>query len=342
MPGTWYASGSSGLQPIVIVDLDGRHFAAGGEFEQNHGAIGISDLAAAHRLRCIPRWWARRAAAPSAPDRQCAWPSCRSGRCRNRESRASCRARNRSCKDAWWRRRARHPSPGSQGRILPGAVACRPVGCVPGVVEMCASSNIADRAGPDDLRGHAIAFVGEALVAHLGGNLVLHRRLLEQARLPRSARQRLLAVDVLAALHAMQGHRGMHEVGDADGARVDVFLLVEHDAEIFIFGELFELLHVRRGAVGDRHRTAPRCSRCARLRSSRRRPGRRSRWPRRSVCRRKAYSRARGAMARCRSRPAGTAPASSAPKKKWRSESAHIDVPPSTNRPGQNSILTLS
>ena len=79
--------------------------------------------------------------------------------------------------------------------------------------------DVADGARPDDLRRHAIALVREALVAHLGGDLVLHRGLLQQARFPRRAGQRLFQVDVLAALHAGQGHGGVHEIGDADGAR---------------------------------------------------------------------------------------------------------------------------
>ena len=46
----------------------------------------------------------------------------------------------------------------------------------------------------------------------------------------------------------MQGNGGMHEVRDSDGAGVDVLLLVEHDAKIFVLRHLFELLQVRRGA----------------------------------------------------------------------------------------------
>ena len=67
--------------------------------------------------------------------------------------------------------------------------------------------DIADGAGPDDLGGHAVALVREALVAHLRGDLVFLRGFEQDARLPGSARQRLLAVDVLAALHAGQRHR---------------------------------------------------------------------------------------------------------------------------------------
>ena len=110
--------------------------------------------------------------------------------------------------------------------------------------------HIADRAGPDDFGGHPLALVREALVAHLGGDLVFHGRLLEQAGLPRSARQRLLDIHVLASLDTGKGHRGMHEIGDSDGDRVDVLLfLVEHDAEVLIEGKLLVALDTGRGAI---------------------------------------------------------------------------------------------
>ena len=105
--------------------------------------------------------------------------------------------------------------------------------------------DIADRARPDDLGRHTVAFVREALVAHLRGHAVFRRRFHQQARFPRRPRQRLFHVDVLAVLHAGERHRGVHEIGNADGDGIDILaFLLEHDAEIFVLGLLVELLEI--------------------------------------------------------------------------------------------------
>ena len=82
--------------------------------------------------------------------------------------------------------------------------------------------DVANRSAPEDLRGHAIALVRESLVAHLRRDLVFGGGLLEQAGLPRRARQRLFTVDVLAHLHTGERDRGVHEIRDADGHGVDI------------------------------------------------------------------------------------------------------------------------
>jgi len=110
--------------------------------------------------------------------------------------------------------------------------------------------HVADLARPHDLCRHPVALMGEALVSHLRGHLVLHGGFLQQARLPGSSRERLFQVDVFAVLHAGQRHRGMHEVRNPDGAGVDVLpFSIEHHAEVFVFGRLVEALQIRRGAV---------------------------------------------------------------------------------------------
>ena len=111
------------------------------------------------------------------------------------------------------------------------------------------AGDVADRSAPYDLGRHPVAFVGEALIAHLGGNLVLHRGILQQARFPRRAGERLFAIDVLAVLHAVQSYGRVHEVGNGDGAGVDVFLLFEHRAKISVHRQLFEFLEIRGRAV---------------------------------------------------------------------------------------------
>ena len=102
--------------------------------------------------------------------------------------------------------------------------------------------HLADLAGPDHLGALPGPLVGIALVAHLRGDLVLVGRLQHLARFPDGAGERLLHVDVLAALHAPHGRGGVHEIGNRDDDGVDVIgLFVEHLAEIFILRDLVVL-----------------------------------------------------------------------------------------------------
>ena len=81
----------------------------------------------------------------------------------------------------------------------------------------------------------------------------------QQARFPDGARERLLHVDVLAALHAPDGRGGVHEIGNGDDDRVDVLaFLVEHLAEVFVLGSLSYLLDIAR-RPRHRHRTRRQC-----------------------------------------------------------------------------------
>src|SRR5262249_48737339 len=57
--------------------------------------------------------------------------------------------------------------------------------------------HVTDGAAPHDLRGDAVALVGEALVAHLRRDLVFDRGLLKETRFPDRAGERLLYVNVL-------------------------------------------------------------------------------------------------------------------------------------------------
>jgi hypothetical protein len=63
-------------------------------------------------------------------------------------------------------------------------------------------AHLADIARPEDLAGRFQRLVAEALVAHLGRDLIFGRGFGQQVRFVRGARERLLAVDVLAVLHA--------------------------------------------------------------------------------------------------------------------------------------------
>ena len=110
--------------------------------------------------------------------------------------------------------------------------------------------DVADFAGPENFGGDAVGFVGEALVAHLGGDLVFDCGVVEEAGFPGGAAEGFFDVDVLAGLHVGEGDGGVHEVGDGDGDGVDVLaFFIEHRAEVAIDGQLFEALHGRGSAV---------------------------------------------------------------------------------------------
>ena len=124
--------------------------------------------------------------------------------------------------------------------------ALRPDGAIGPGVDF---GDVADLAGPNHFGRLARAFVRIALVAHLGGDSVFVRGILELARFPDGARERLLHVDVLAALHGPHGGGGVHEIRDGDDHGVDDrALLVQHLAEVFVLRNFFVLLELAGGA----------------------------------------------------------------------------------------------
>ena len=105
-------------------------------------------------------------------------------------------------------RAAAVPSHRSQSSVagtgVGGGVFVIPCGQLGRLIERVDLGDVADLARPDDLARDARRVVRVPLVAHLRRDLVLLRRLPEQARLRGDPRQRLLDVDALAALHAPQ------------------------------------------------------------------------------------------------------------------------------------------
>ena len=83
---------------------------------------------------------------------------------------------------------------------------------------------LADRPGADQLDAAAEARLGRALVAHLGADALLPRRLAHQPGLEDRVRQRLLAVDVLAHPHRHDRGRGVGVVGRADTTTASIFV----------------------------------------------------------------------------------------------------------------------
>ena len=124
------------------------------------------------------------------------------------------------------------------GRFLRDHVgALRPIGrgtIGPGVD----FGDVADVAVPDNLRALAGAGLRVSLVAHLRRDAVLGGGQGELLRLPNGAGERLLTIDVLAALHRPHGGAAVHVVGTGDGDGVDVAaLLVEHLAIVGVLGD---------------------------------------------------------------------------------------------------------
>ena len=108
------------------------------------------------------------------------------------------------------------------------------------------------------------AVAGVPLVAHLGGDLVFAGGLGEQPGLVDAMGERLLHVDVLAALDGRQGDHGMRVIGRGHDHGVDVLLLVEHDAEIRVTLGPRILGEGLGGVIRHRRRRGPRCSRSRR------------------------------------------------------------------------------
>jgi hypothetical protein len=96
-------------------------------------------------------------------------------------------------------------------------------------------AHLANLARPEDLASHPRGIVGVALIAHLGGDFVLLRRLRQQPRFPRRPGKGFFHVDVLARLHASQGAGGVHVVGGPDDHGIDVLAgFIEHLAKVLV------------------------------------------------------------------------------------------------------------
>ena len=93
--------------------------------------------------------------------------------------------------------------------------------------------HVADRAVPDPLAKHADRVGRMPLVAQLRDHLVLGGGLHQRADFADRVRQRLLAVDVLAALDGRHRHHGVRVIGGGHDYRIDGLLHpVEHFAEV--------------------------------------------------------------------------------------------------------------
>ena len=93
--------------------------------------------------------------------------------------------------------------------------------------------HVADRARLHPLHGLAPVVPRVALVAHLRDGLRRLPRLARQlARFVHRPAQRLLHVDVLAEIERGHRDRRVHVIGRRDDDRVDVLLLLEHQAVV--------------------------------------------------------------------------------------------------------------
>ena len=158
----------------------------------------------------------------------------------------SCHARQangwyQGCTGASAPGRSTDPSPGPRARQASRSAAgtLRPYRAVGPTVHV---ANRTNRARSHPLLHQAQAFFRVALVAHLRHDLVFPCRLGQRPRLADGARQRLLHVDVLPELHRRHRDDGVIVIGRGDDDRVDVFLLLEHLAEVLVQHRLRELL----------------------------------------------------------------------------------------------------
>ena len=116
-------------------------------------------------------------------------------------------------------------------------------------------AHLADGTGLDELHRQAILGRRMNLDAHLRDELLLPRELGELAALVDVVRQRLLTIDVQAALHGRHCHRRVHVVGRGDVDGSEALFLVEHlapvgvDAQVRIL--LLQIVRLARFHIGD-------------------------------------------------------------------------------------------
>jgi len=96
----------------------------------------------------------------------------------------------------------------------------------------------------------AESFAGVAMIAQLRGHTRLLGQLCNQASLRDVVRERLLAINVFALAHGRHAHIGVIMIRRGTEDRIDGFLLLEHDAEVFITSH-FELEALFRVALFD-------------------------------------------------------------------------------------------
>ncbi len=95
-------------------------------------------------------------------------------------------------------------------------------------------ADFADGAGPDVFDCGACFVEGMPLIAHLRGEFGFLGAAGEMAGFFDTPGERLLHVDVLAEIHGGRGDGRVHVVGRGDDDGVDVFLVLEHVAVIFV------------------------------------------------------------------------------------------------------------
>ncbi len=95
-------------------------------------------------------------------------------------------------------------------------------------------ADFTDGTGPDVFDGGAGFVERVPLVAHLRGDLGFLGAAGDVARLFDTPGERLLHIDVLAEIHGGRGDGRVHVVGRGDDDGVDVFLVLEHVAVIFV------------------------------------------------------------------------------------------------------------
>src|ERR1700726_1230864 len=106
----------------------------------------------------------------------------------------------------------------------------------------------------DVFDGGARFVTGMALIAHLRGDFRFFGATRETARFVNGPSKWLLHVNMLAEGHGSQRDGRVHVIGSGDDDGLDVFLLLEHLAIVFValgFGQVgLELHHVRKLRLG--------------------------------------------------------------------------------------------
>ena len=91
-----------------------------------------------------------------------------------------------------------------------------------------------DDAAPDPFLDQAVTLKSHPLVAHLGGDLGVSRRLAKRPGFVDGASQRLFTIDVLAGFDGRHGRDGVNMIGSRHDDGVNIALLFQHDAKVLM------------------------------------------------------------------------------------------------------------
>src|SRR5450759_5006588 len=87
---------------------------------------------------------------------------------------------------------------------------------------------------PDHFSKPARTLSGLTLVSHLSGNFISFSSFCEYPCLMNRMCKRLLGINMFAMFHSFKADHSMCMIGSSDDNCINVFLLVQHNPEVFV------------------------------------------------------------------------------------------------------------